>query len=127
MSNTLKGSNLPLANNQNMVDAVQTAGTSGLPHQANGIQFGLNTDWSLVWKGNGIIRLNINLPIVKAGSTVLVSLSEFSDVNNPAGSRFIGAARFAIYNIAPREGGVEIWAEVSWANPINIYFSFLVN
>ena len=127
MSNIQAGSNMPLANNQNTIDATQTLETSSLPLQANMVQFGINTDWFLVWKGNGIIRLNVNLPIVNAGSTVLVSLSEFADVNNPAGSRFIGAARFAIYNIAPREGGVEIWAEVSWANPINIYFSFLVN
>jgi hypothetical protein len=124
MSNIQVGSNMPVASSLNTIEATQNL---GLNPQANGVQFGLNTDWSLVWKGNGIVRLNVNLPIVHAGSTVLVSLSEFSDINNPAGSRFIGGARFAIYNIAPREGGVDIWAEVSWANPINIYFSFLVN
>ncbi|WP_159466687.1 hypothetical protein [Dyadobacter sp. 3J3] len=126
MSTTYQGSNLPVQNGQT-IDAAQITGSGAASSPGLDVQFAPNSDWFLVWKGNGIIRLNINVPIIHAGSTVLISLSEFSDVSKPAASRFIGSARFAIYNIAPREGGVQIWAEVNWPNPINIYFSILVS
>ena len=122
-----QGSNSPITNNQNAIDAIQITGSSAAPMPENDIQFGANGDYFVTWRGNGIIRLNINCPIIHAGSTVLLSPSEYSNPSDPAGSRFIGSARYAIYNIAPREGGVEIWAEVSWPNPINIYFSLLVS
>ncbi len=117
---------MPLTGHQATVDAKQYI-IETKKSSAVGAPLGLDTGWSATWRGCGVIHLNINCPTIHAGSTVLVSLSEYSNTSNPAGSRFIGAARFAIYNIAPREGGVNIWAEVSWPNPINIFFGLLVN
>lgn len=117
------GSNLPINHSINKVDAQL------LSHSApQGIDapLGLDTSIYCLWKGCGVIHLNINCGAINASSLVQISMSEYGDVNNPAGSRFVGAARYAIYNISPRDGGVVIWAEVSWAAPINIYFSILV-
>ena len=127
MDKKYEGSNMPVKSDSVSVIASQIAITPSKDVKAGGTPLGLDTGWSATIRGCGVIHLNINCPIIHAGSTVLISLSEFSDVNNPAGSRFVGAARFAIYNISPREGGVVIWAEVSWSNPINIYFGILVN
>lgn len=127
MSKTHEGSDMPIpAASIPMVDAK----TLITPHQAStapGAPLSLDTSWFATWRGNGIIHLNINCPAIHAGSTVLIGLSEYSNTANPAGSRFIGGARYAIYNIAPREGGVVIWAEVSWSNPLNIYIEILIN
>lgn len=125
MSTTYQGSNVPFATEQT-IDAIRISSSEAASPELNDVQFTPNSDWFVTWKGNGIIRLNINIPIVHAGSTVLLSPSEYSNVNSPAVSRFVGSARFAIFNIAPREGGVQIWAEVNWPNPLNIYFSILV-
>ena len=86
-----------------------------------------DASWSATWKGSGTVKLNINCPIIHPTSNVMLSISEFNNTANPAGSRFIGSARYTVCNISPREGGVVVWVEISWASPINIFFGLLVS
>ena len=41
--------------------------------------------------------------------------------------RFIGAARMAVYNIAPYDGGFRAWVDISWNSPLNIRFDVLID
>ena len=87
----------------------------------------LTTGVYATYKGHGSFVIRINWGGIHAGSSVMISISEYSNTANPAGSRFIGAAKYAVNNISPFEGGVNVWVDVSWPNPINIYFDILIN
>ncbi|MCF0069599.1 hypothetical protein LZD49_03895 [Dyadobacter sp. CY261] len=125
MENFQTGSNLPITDSQ-VIEAVSLSDQGSMADTGRDPQAAPNTSWFATWRGNGVIRLRINCPIIHANSRVHISISEFSNTNNAAGSRFIGSARYAIYNIAPTEGAVNIWADVTWGSPINIYFSLLI-
>lgn len=87
----------------------------------------LSTGVFATYRGNGSFILTINWGGIHLGSSVMVSISEYSNTANPRGSRFIGAAKFAVNNVSPFEGGVKVWVDVSWPNPIYIYFDLLIN
>ncbi len=112
---TLTGSNIPVKTH--IVDAVKPLGKP------------LSSDpsWFVTWQGNGNITLNINCGAIYAASNVMVSISEYWDVNNAVNTRFMGAARFAINNICPRDGGMVINMDIDWASPIYIYISILIS
>ena len=77
------------------------------------------------FRGNGVLLLNIPCPDINASSSVLAAISEYN--TNSRVNRFQGAAKMAVYNIAPYQGGVFILAEVSWASPLNTSLDLLVN
>ncbi|WP_159466686.1 M12 family metallopeptidase [Dyadobacter sp. 3J3] len=77
------------------------------------------------WRGSGTVQLNIPNPLIHAGSNVNVAISEFS--TDPRSTRFIGSARMGVFNSAPYEGGVKVWAEINWSSPINICFDLLIS
>lgn len=87
----------------------------------------LTTGVFATYKGCGSFVLTINWGGIHAGSSVIVSISEYSNAANPAGSRFVGSAKYAVNNVSPFEGGVKVWVDISWPNPINIYFDLLIN
>ncbi|MET3129982.1 hypothetical protein AAKU55_000223 [Oxalobacteraceae bacterium GrIS 1.11] len=77
------------------------------------------------WRANGVFHaLRFNDTRINANSRVLVNISEFS---SDAQHRFIGAARMAIYNIAPFNGGFFAWVEISWGSPLNVRFDVFVD
>ena len=77
------------------------------------------------WRANGINpSVNFGNANVKANSRVLLNISEYSA--NPQ-DRFIGAARMAVYNIAPYNGGFRAWVDISWNSPLNIRFDVFVD
>ncbi|WP_300756571.1 hypothetical protein [Janthinobacterium sp.] len=77
------------------------------------------------WRANGVIHpVNFVNASVKANSRVFVNISEFS---TDAQHRFIGAARMAVYNIAPYDGGFLAWVEISWGSPLNVRFDVFVD
>ncbi len=76
------------------------------------------------WRGHGTVQLNISNNSISANSKVFVAISEYS--SNPRTTRFIGAAKMGIYNIAPYNGGVRVWAEVNWFQPINVCLDLLI-
>ena len=95
--------------------------------KAGSAPLSLSTGVFATYRGHGSFVLNINWGGIHAGSSVMVSISEYSNPANPRGSRFIGAAKFAVNNVSPFEGGVKVWVDVSWPNPIYIYFDLLIN
>ncbi len=77
------------------------------------------------WRANGVFR-NVRFANtrVNANSRVHVNISEFS---TDAQHRFIGAARMAVYNIAPFNGGFFAWVEIAWGSPLNVRFDVVVD
>lgn len=95
--------------------------------KAESAPLSLTTGVFATYRGNGSFVLNINWGGIHAGSSVMISISEYSNTANPRGSRFVGSAKFAVNNVSPFEGGVKVWVDVSWPNPIYIYFDILIN
>ena len=77
------------------------------------------------WFANGVQpHVNFVHPSVKGNSRVFLNISEYgSDPQH----RFIGAARMAVYNIAPYDGGFYAWVEISWNSPLKIRFDVFVD
>ena len=71
---------------------------------------------------NGWWVLTLNDSRITANSRVYVSLSEVGTF----GSRFVGAARYSVYNIAPRNGAVTIRIFVDWGSPLHTAVDYLV-
>ncbi len=77
------------------------------------------------WRANGVFRqVRFANARVNANSRVHVNISEFS--TDPQ-HRFIGAARMAVYNIAPFDGGFFAWVEIAWGSPLNVRFDVVVD
>lgn len=77
------------------------------------------------WRANGEFHaVRFSDARMRADSRVFVNISEFS---TDAQHRFIGAARMAVYNIAPFDGGFFAWVEISWGSPLNVRFDVLVD
>ena len=77
------------------------------------------------WRANGVhSAVRFNDARVKAGSRVLMNISEYS---TDALHRFIGSARMAVYNIAPFNGGFYAWVDISWNSPLDIRFDVFVD
>lgn len=78
------------------------------------------------WRANGVHRnVRFNHPAVKANSRVFLSISEYGA--DPKTTRFIGAAKMDVLNVAPFNGGFFAWVEISWGSPLNIRFDVLVD
>ena len=81
------------------------------------------TYWT--WHGNGTVQaLRFSHPAINANSRVIVSISEYGTSANT--TRFIGAARMNVYNVAPFNGGFLAWVEVSWSAALNVRFDVFV-
>lgn len=77
------------------------------------------------WQASGVHQqVRFANARITPGSRVFVNISEYGA---NAQSRFIGAARMAVYNIAPYQGGFLAWVEISWNNPLKIRFDVLVD
>ncbi len=100
---------------------------SSKENHAENAPLSLTTGVFATYRGHGSFILTINWGGIHAGSSVMMSISEYSNPANPAGSRFIGSAKYAVNNVTPFEGGVKVWVDVNWPNPIYIYFDLLIN
>ena len=77
------------------------------------------------WTANGVHpSVNFTNANVHANSRVLLNISEFGA---NAQDRFIGAARMAVYNIAPYNGGFRAWVDISWGSPLKVRFDVFVD
>jgi len=77
------------------------------------------------WTANGVHpSVNFVNANVKANSRVLLNISEYGA---NAQDRFIGAARMAVYNIAPYNGGFRAWVDISWGSPLKVRFDVFVD
>ena len=78
-----------------------------------------------IWRANGVhANVNFTQASVRANSRVFMNISEYGA---NAQNRFIGAARMAVYNIAPYDGGFRAWVDISWNSPLNIRFDVLID
>lgn len=123
MSTTLTGSNAPAQ--IHTIDAIAIKPESNEKSAVKPLTS--NPGYFCTWKGNGNISLNINCGGVNAASNVMISISEYSNVNNAVNSRFMGAAKFAVNNVCPRAGGVVVNMDITWSAPLFIYISILIS
>lgn len=78
------------------------------------------------FRGNGIFpALRFLHPSISSNSRVFVNISEFT--TDAVTTRFIGAARLAVFNVAPFNGGFFAWVEVPFNFPLNVRFDVLVD
>lgn len=101
---------------------LSATGTSSPEAILNGTGVSYRHDWG---RRHGQQRLNLNWGIVNARSRVLVAISEGA-AGGPDNGKFIGAARFTVHNVAPRNGGVDVWVNIEWGADIPLYVDYLV-
>jgi hypothetical protein len=70
-------------------------------------------------------KLRLNWPGVRAGQKAFVSIAEGAP-GGPGAGKFLGAAKYHLFNVAPRPGGVDIWINIEWSSPIRLYADYLV-
>jgi hypothetical protein len=74
-------------------------------------------------RGQWVLRLNMGG--VNRRTRAFVSIGEGA-AGGPDGGKFIGGARYTLHNVAPRNGGVDIWVNIEWSSNIRIYVDYLV-
>lgn len=92
------------------------------PQNLTGNGFTYRHDWG---DRNGQLKLNLNWGAVTANSRVFVAIAEGA-AGGPTAGKFIGAARYTLYNVAPTNGAVNIWVNIEWSSPIRLYVDYLV-
>ena len=85
----------------------------------SGTGFTYRHDWG---NRNGEWKLNLNWGAIRRDSRVFVAIGEC----DPAGGKFIGGARYTLYNVAPNNNRVRIWVKVDWRYPIRLCVDYLV-
>ncbi|MBS1968578.1 MAG: hypothetical protein JST60_22830 [Chloroflexi bacterium SZAS-1] len=71
---------------------------------------------------NGSWKLTLYDSRITVNSRVFASVSEV-DAN---GYRIVGAAKYTVHNIAPRNGAVTIWITIDWGSPLRTVADYLV-
>ena len=74
---------------------------------------------------NGQHKLNLNWGAVDSRSRVFVAIGEGA-AGGPDAGKFLGAARYTLYNVAPQNGRVSIWVNIEWNSPIRLYVDYFV-
>jgi hypothetical protein len=85
------------------------------------VEFGVSYrhDWG---SRNGWWILNLTSGLFTANTRAFVSASEGPTAN---GGKFIGSARYLIYNVAPENGVVSIRIFIDWPSPIGVVVDYL--
>ena len=100
----------------------QLFGTDAPEPELSGTGFSYRHDWGSR-RGQWILRLNWGA--INPVSRVLVSIAEGA-AGGPDAGKFIGAARYTVHNVAPRDGGVDIWVNIEWDADIPLYVDYLI-
>lgn len=98
------------------------SGAGALEPELSGTGFSYRHNWGA---RRGEWKLSLNWSAVNPRSRVLVSVGE-GVAGGPDNGKFIGSARYTVYNVAPRAGGVDIWVNVEWGADILLYVDYLV-
>ncbi|KFI08351.1 hypothetical protein [Massilia sp. BSC265] len=102
--------------------AEATVGADGLQPALQGTGFTYRHPWG-ARRGEWLLRLNWNQ--IQPGSQVFVAIGEGLP-DGPDAGKFIGGARYTLHNVAPREGGVDIWVNIEWSADISLYADYLI-
>ena len=92
------------------------------PEAFYGTGFGYRHDWG---NYNGQWKLNLYWGAITPRSLVFVAIGEGAP-GGPDGGKFIGGARYTLYNVAPGDGVVSIWVNIEWGSPIRLYVDYFV-
>ncbi|WP_245613226.1 hypothetical protein [Skermanella stibiiresistens] len=95
------------------------AGTGVRPADLSGTGFTYRHDWGDRNHGQ---RLTLNWGAITANSRVFVSIGEGA----PGGGKFLGSAKYTLFNVAPANGSVGIWLDIDWNSPIRLSVDYLV-
>lgn len=108
--------------NEEEVQQLFKAAQGAVPQELSGTGFTYRHDWG---NRRGQLKLNLNWGAVNRRSRVFVAIAEGA-AGGPDGGKFIGAARYTVHNVAPRDGAVEIWVNIEFGSDIRIYVDYLV-
>jgi hypothetical protein len=116
-----KNREVTAAVNPAKVSKLFTRATQGgpVPQNLSGDGFTYRHDWG---DRNGFWVLNLNWGAINRNSRVFVSIGEC----DPRGGKFIGGARYLLYNVAPNDGVVSIRVNVDWSSAIRLCADYLV-
>lgn len=92
------------------------------PQELAGTGFTFRIDWG---DRHGSWKLNLDLGSITSRSRVFVAIGEGA-AGGPDAGKFIGAAKYHLNNVAPRNGGVDIWVDIDWGSDIRLYADYLV-
>jgi hypothetical protein len=106
------------ADEQKVQEVFQVGGGASA-QELVGNGFTYRHDWG---DRNGQHILHLNWGAINNNSRVFVSISE----GQPGGGKFIGSARYTLYNVAPSNGRVSIWINIEWSSPIRLSVDYLV-
>lgn len=116
---------VPFAEGEQQVEQAgvrRMAGAAAPEPELSGTGFTYRHNWGA---RHGQWLLALNWEAVNPRSRVLVSIAEGA-AGGPDNGKFIGAARYTVYNVAPRAGGVDIWVNIEWGSDILLYVDYLV-
>jgi len=97
-----------------------TGGGEGAGAQAiSGTGFTYRHDWG---PRNGQWKLNLTWAGFTTATRVFVAIGE----GTGGGGKFLGGARYTLYNVAPDTGQVGIWLNIEWGSPISLIADYLI-
>jgi hypothetical protein len=98
------------------------ARTTAAPGDVSGTGFTFKIDWG---NRHGQWILPVTSSSISGRSRVFVEIGEGLP-GGPDAGKFIGGARYTVHNVAPHNGGVDIWVDIEWGSDIRIYVDYLV-
>lgn len=110
-----------------VVDEAQIAMLQGKtaagPQDVAGTAFTYRHDWG---NRHGSWKLTLNFGAsVGPRTRAFVAIGEGAP-GGPDGGKFLGSAKYTLFNVAPRNGGVDIWVNIDWGSDIRIYVDYLI-
>lgn len=98
--------------------SVKGARSTLAPSLISGTGFTSRVNWG---QKNGDWKLNLTSTFFTKNTRAFVSIGEC----DLTGGKFIGAAKYTVYNVAPNTGVVSIWVNINWGAPIWLCADYL--
>lgn len=98
--------------------SAQSQRAAAVPTLISGTGFTSRVNWG---QKNGDWKLNLTSPFFTKNTRAFVSIGEC----DLTGGKFIGAAKYTLYNVAPNTGVVSIWVNINWGAPIWLCVDYL--
>lgn len=89
------------------------------PQDLSGSGYTYRHDWG-AW--NGFVRFNLTSATFTANTRVFASVSEPTG----GGGKFIGSARYLVYNVAPDNGVISVRVHIDWGSPLGVPIDYFI-